>query len=383
MWAGLNLVPEDLATSSGSGKRKRSCSYPFEMVRALTIVLLFAGLRADEIRRLRVGCVRWQREEVAVHGTGETLAKDAVCWLDVPVNKTAPAFTKPVDGMVGEAIEAWEQVRPRQPLAVDPKTGESAHFLFSYRGDRLGSCYLNDRVIPLLCRKAGVPGSDARGRFTVHRARATIASQLYNAREPIDLFDLQEWMGHSSPASTQHYVKIAPTKLAKSYSDADYFRRNLRMIEVLVDGEAVRSGAASGGEPWKFYDLGHGYCSYDFYAECPHLMACARCSFYVSKGSSKAQLLEGKANLSKMLEEIPLTDEEVAAVEEGIELHQKLLERLADVPMPAGPTPRELGSYPLTDEITNNGNGSSASQSTPLAPLESLRRKPRTQDGPP
>ena len=27
---------------------------------------------------------------------------------------------------------------------------------------------------------------------------------------------------------------------------------------------------------------------------------------------------------------------------EGVELHQQLLEKLADVPTPAGPTPREL-----------------------------------------
>jgi hypothetical protein len=29
-------------------------------------------------------------------------------------------------------------------------------------------------------------------------------------------------------------------------------------------------------------------------------------------------------------------------VTEGVELHQELIERLADVPTPAGPTPREL-----------------------------------------
>ena len=34
----------------------------------------------------------------------------------------------------------------------------------------------------------------------------------------------------------------------------------IRAIEVLVDQDVVRSGRAA-TEPWKFYDLGHGYCT--------------------------------------------------------------------------------------------------------------------------
>jgi hypothetical protein len=48
------------------------------------------------------------------------------------------------------------------------------------------------------------------------------------------LFELQEWLAHSSPEATQHYVKTTPTNLAKSYADAGYFARNLRAIEVLI-----------------------------------------------------------------------------------------------------------------------------------------------------
>src|SRR5438067_1559256 len=56
---------------------------------------------------------------------------------------------------------------------------------------------------------------DARGRITSHRARATIATQLYNAKEPMTLFELQAWLGHRSPNTTQHYARITPTKLTK------------------------------------------------------------------------------------------------------------------------------------------------------------------------
>ncbi len=100
--------------------------------------------------------------------------------------------------------------------------------------------------------------------------------------------------------------------------------------------EAVQSGAAAGGEPWKFYDLGHGYCTYDFFDQCPHRMACAKCSFYRPKDSTQAQLLEGKANLLRLQQEIPLLEEERAAVEDGLAALEHLLATLVDVPTPDG-----------------------------------------------
>jgi len=206
LWAGLNLTQEDLPVSPhypGATTAKSTPWYPLEMVRAMVVVWLFAGLRSDEFRRLRVGCIRWQRQEIPGAGTDDALGKEAICWLDVPTNKTGTAFTKPVDRVVGEAIAAWEHVRPQQPSDVDPKTGEVVHYLFAYRGRSIAKSYINQHLIPLLCRKAGVPTADARGDITSHRARSTIASQLYNAREPLSLFELQEWLGHRDISSTQ------------------------------------------------------------------------------------------------------------------------------------------------------------------------------------
>jgi hypothetical protein len=71
-------------------------------------------------------------------------------------------------------------------------------------------------------------------------------------------------------------------------------------------------------------------------------MACAKCDFYIPKESSRAQLLETKANLQRRLVAIPLTDDERAAIGDGQAALGKLLERLADIPTPAGPTPNQL-----------------------------------------
>ncbi|HEY5182630.1 MAG TPA: tyrosine-type recombinase/integrase [Dermatophilaceae bacterium] len=214
-------------------------------------------------------------------------------------------------------MEAWQAVRPDQPTMLDRKTGERADFVFALRARHVGKTYINATIIPSLCQRAGVPTADVRGNITSHRARSTIASQLYNAKEPMTLFELQEWLGHRSPASTQHYAKITPNTLARAYRDAGYFTRNVRTIEVLLDRDAVTSGAAAAGEPWQYYDLGHGYCTYTFFEQCPHRMACARCDFYTPKDASKGQLLEAKDNLQRMLANIPLTDDERAAVDDG------------------------------------------------------------------
>lgn len=340
VWAGINLIPEDLEGQVNG--RNLIQHYPSAMVKALALAWLFTGLRLNEILRLRVGCIRWQDDAGATSGAP---AKDTrVCLLDVPVNKTGVAFTKPVDALVGEAIASYEAVRAPQPAWTDRKTGEQVQLLFSLRGRPVGRSYLNRVIIPLLCQKAGVPQEDPRGRVSVHRARATIATQLYNAKEPLTLFELQEWLGHRSPASTQYYAKISPTKLTKSFAAAGYFARNLRTIEVLIDQDVIKGGAAANGEPWKFYDLGHGYCTYDFFDQCPHRMACAKCSFYRPKGSTQAQILEGKANLQRMLQEIPLTEEERAAVEDGVQAMQKLCKQLESVPTPSGLAPITIGA---------------------------------------
>jgi hypothetical protein len=61
------------------------------------------------------------------------------------------------------------------------------------------------------------------------------------------------------------------------------------------------------------------------------------------RSSSKAQLLEAKENLQRMLASVPLTDDEQAAVDEGQSALDRLLERLTDVATPDGTTPREIG----------------------------------------
>ena len=283
LWAGLHLEAADLTTVGGfGGVAPRTLLYPLALVRALAITWLFAGLRSNEVLRLRVGCVRYQEQDLTIPESGQTLPGKAVCLLDVPVNKTGTAFTKPVDPFVGEAIAAWERMRPEQPALLDHKTGELVHFLFCYRTRRAAATALNELLIPALCAKAGISTEDVRGKITSHRARSTIGSQLFSARQPMSLFEVQAWLGHRSPRTTQHYVAFSPTRLAKAYAEAGYLDRSLRAVEVLV-GQDTAKEAATGGA-WRHYDPGHGLCGYEFPERCAHRMACERCDFFAPQG---------------------------------------------------------------------------------------------------
>jgi integrase len=104
--AGLSLTDEDVRSSGHN--------YPAAMVRALAVVWLFCGIRRDEIRRLRVGCVRRQTRDARVPASDELLPKGTVVFLDVPPNKTTAAYTKPVDPVLAD-VGRSVGVRAAQP----------------------------------------------------------------------------------------------------------------------------------------------------------------------------------------------------------------------------------------------------------------------------
>jgi hypothetical protein len=66
----------------------------------------------------------------------------------------------------------------------------------------------------------------------------------------------------------------------------------------------------------------------------PHRMACARYDFHVPKESSRADLIQSKTGMIRMLQEIPLTDNERAAVEGDHKAMDRLLQRLETTPTP-------------------------------------------------
>lgn len=331
VWAGLHLEAEDVALFHPR------ISIPYEMVKAIVVTWLFCGLRPNELRRLRLGCIRWPQSNEA-----PTSDDNQICYLEVPPNKRQAAYTKPVDALVGEAIMAWEQIRPSCPTLLDDYTGSQVDYLFCYQGRKLSAKYFAENLIPMLCNKANIPEEDSKGRITCVRARATIASQLANGENGMSALELSSWLGHKTIDSTLHYLKDSSLTLTKAYTDAGYFGRNVRIVELLIDREAILTGDTVQGAPWKYYDLGHGYCTYDFFDQCPHRMACAKCAFYRPKATIENQLREAQGNLIQMSQKIPLTEAEQAAVEDGLTAISRLYGQLANTATPDGRTPYQV-----------------------------------------
>ena len=85
---------------------------------------------------------------------------------------------------------------------------------------------------------------------------------------------------------------------------------------------------------------------YEFFDQCAHRLACARCDFCRPRESSLVQLLEAKTNILRFLQEIPLTDEERSVVDGDLIAIDRLTARLAHRPTPSGKTPSEIRCCP-------------------------------------
>ncbi len=247
--------------------------------------------------------------------------------------------TEPVALAVKERTDAWAAVRPDQGTVEADVTGERVQMLFQMRGRPPGKTIFNRTIIPMLCAKAGVPLRDSMGPITSHRGRASTVTALASVPQGMTLPELMAWCGHSNPKSTMHYIRVRPTQLASAFAKADQMAH---MVRVLTDQEAVLSGAARDGAPWKFYDLGHSYCTNAFWSTCPHRMACAGCSFNLPKVSAKGMAVEALASVTRLLEEVPLSPDERAAAEGDMAALDGMLAKLRDVPALDGRTPQQI-----------------------------------------
>src|SRR5436305_9142859 len=125
-------------------------------------------------------------------------------YLRVPTNKYRGEFWSPIPQYTAEAILAWKALRPKnQPLIQDRKTRQLTAYLFQYREKLVGSEFLNDSLIPLLCKAAGLsdeqgtPYRNAPGPITSHRARASTANYLKAIG--MTTYEIAKPRGHTKP----------------------------------------------------------------------------------------------------------------------------------------------------------------------------------------
>jgi integrase len=338
-YAAATLSEEDLVGTS---------SYPLSYYRAAGLLWVTSARRSNEIARLRVGCVRRDWDPGMLDENGVCVEQEThLCYLHIPSNKTRGPFWIWIPEYTATAIEAWQQERPNKQFPkIDLKDGSRSDFLFCYRNQRMSAVFLNNALIPLLCRKAGIPEADVRGAITSHRARSTIATML--RKRGVSLDDIAHYLGHANSRSVTSYARTDPVQFARTLKKANELDR-------IVDG-LIDPRAATAGRPSVFYFLGRGpdgkprYCGNPSWVSCAHRMACLKCSMYI--GATEAELLEARDGVIKFQAEVRMTPEEKAASDGDIERLNEILEKKRRVPVPNPPTPDYIFNRARSDAHT-------------------------------
>lgn len=158
--------------------------------RAIVLAMVLGGLRAAEVRSLRLVDVDFGLARVRVVGKGgreRTVPVDRAFFAEVAAylrSERPPGLTTP---------ECFVVLHGR--TAGRPLTEAGLRSVFRYHRARSGAM----RVRP-------------------HRLRHTYGTEL--AQAGVDLLVLRELMGHASPESTALYVHLSPEHLAAEYAAA-------------------------------------------------------------------------------------------------------------------------------------------------------------------
>ncbi len=249
----------------------------------------------------------------------------------------------------------------------DAKDRTFAEMLFCHRGKPLGEQFLNEHLIPLLCRAAGnIPPADAKGRFTGHRGRSTRITLL--RRCGMDLDDLAEYAGHKNTATIRHYARTDPLQLHRKIAKADALSH---IIEGLIDVQA-----AAAGQPSVCWFLGYDadglpqFCGLPAHQTCPHRMDCPHCGLFI--GGEKAKLLSESEHVQPIWAEIPMTQPQQLLCAGQKEAAERELERLKNVSTPVPPSaafltnPLGLSEQRL-EELAREGTTDAFTQLTMVA----------------
>ncbi len=257
-------------------------------------------------------------------------------YLLVPTNKYRGTFWTPIPQYTAEAILAWKVVRPtNQPALPDRKTAKLTEYLFQYKGRKMGGSFLNQSLIPLLCKAAGLtdeqgkPYRDAIGPITSHRARSSTA--YYLKAMGMTPYDIGKLLGHTNPNMTlPWYLKENLHQLGRMYRKANPLDRT---VHALLD-----TNAAGRGEPCVFYYLSDSQdgrprlCGNPNFRTCYHQLQCTECAAYIE--TELAEVIEKRPGVLHIAVPIPLPDQ----------LVEDLNKQEAGVPTDKPPSPPPLPS---------------------------------------
>ena len=189
----LRVIDDD----HGSGRRSDWA----ERDRAIVLMAVLAGLRADELVRADIRDIRPTDEGgvVHVHGKGN---KDRRIPVEQPLIRELEAY---LDSRAARFPRSTKRRPTNSGLAPWPPT---AALFVGNDGHRITRGTLQYRVLRAF-KKAGLDSQRARG-VLVHGFRHTFATELANGN--VSVYALMKLLGHESMATSQRYVDGAGTQ---------------------------------------------------------------------------------------------------------------------------------------------------------------------------
>lgn len=134
----------------------------------------------------------------------------------------------------------------------------------------------NDGILASICSHIPLKNIDGSTyKISAHQFRHTVATEMIDAG--VDIYAVKEFLGHSSVAMTEKYIKIYQQRLKKEFkeklskSDATDIKNNLPEQEELYDNKWVKNKVIG------VFEQGDGCCEHPYkMVSCAH-MACKTC----------------------------------------------------------------------------------------------------------
>lgn len=139
----------------------------------------------------------------------------------------------------------------------------------------------NNKILLKICNKIPLSDFGAESgdiyKITPHQFRHTVATEMIDAG--VDIYAVKNYLGHSSVAMTEQYIKVYQQRLKKEFkdkllkSDASAIKNNLpKQEEIFGDNNWVKNKIIA------IFDQGDGCCEHPYkMPSCPHQVACKTC----------------------------------------------------------------------------------------------------------
>ena len=136
-------------------------------------------------------------------------------------------------------------------------------------------------ILPKICNQIPLSDFGAESgdiyRITPHQFRHTVSTEMIDAG--VDIYAVKNFLGHSSLANTEKYIKVYQQRLKKEFrdkllkSDASAIKDNLpEQEEIFGDNKWVKNKIIA------IFDQGDGCCEHPYkMPSCPHQVACKTC----------------------------------------------------------------------------------------------------------